>query len=118
MGDEGKQAMKQGGVAGPPPYPHPATFRPRPRGFAPSIATSRRARPSARATGPSRLSGSSGSDPDRLAFVPGDDVVCFVNSTELRNIVAESGVFPRAGGQQGEFTLERKEEADAQNWCQ
>ena len=58
-----------------------------------------------------------GSDPDRLTFVPGDGVVCFVNSTELRHIVAEGGVFPRAGGQQGEFTLERKEEADAQDWC-
>ena len=58
-----------------------------------------------------------GSDPDRLTFVPGDGVVCFVNSTELRHIVAKGGVFPRAGGQQGEFTLERKEEADAQDWC-
>ena len=58
-----------------------------------------------------------GSDPDRPTFVPGDGVVCFVNSTELRHIVAEGGVFPRAGGQQGEFTLERKEEADAQEWC-
>ena len=58
-----------------------------------------------------------GFDPGRLAFVPGDGVVCFVNSTELRHIVAEGGVFPRAGGQQGEFTLERKEEADAQDWC-
>jgi len=46
--------------------------------------------------------------PDRLTFVPGDGVVCFVNSTELRHIVAEGGVFLRAGGQQGEFTLERK----------
>ena len=44
-------------------------------------------------------------------------MVCFVNSTELRHIVAKGGVFPRAGGQQGEFTLERKEEADAQDWC-
>ena len=51
-----------------------------------------------------------GSDPDRLTFVPGDGVVCFVNSTELRHIAAEGGVFPRAGGQQGEFTPERKEE--------
>ena len=58
-----------------------------------------------------------GSDPDRLAFVPGGGVVCFVNSTELRHIVAEGGVFPRAGGQQGEFTPERKEEADAQDGC-
>ena len=58
-----------------------------------------------------------GSDPGRLTFVPSDGVVCFVNSTELRQIVAEGGVFPRAGGQQGEFTLERKEEADAQDWC-
>ena len=58
-----------------------------------------------------------GFDPDRLTFVPGDGVVCFVNSTELRHIVAKGGVFPRAGGQQGEFTLERKEEADAQDWC-
>ena len=40
-----------------------------------------------------------------------------MNSTELRHIVAEGGVFPRAGGQQGEFTLERKEEAGAQDWC-
>ena len=58
-----------------------------------------------------------GSDPDRLAFVPGDGVVCFVNFTELRQIFAEGGVFPRAGGQQGEFTPERKEKADAQDWC-
>ena len=58
-----------------------------------------------------------GSDPDRLNFVPSDGVVCSVNSTELRNIVAGGGVFPRAGGQQWEFTLERKEEADAQDWC-
>ena len=58
-----------------------------------------------------------GSDPDRLTFVPGDGVVCFVNSTELRQIAAKGGVFPRAGGQQGEFILERKEEADAQDWC-
>ena len=52
-----------------------------------------------------------GSDRGRLTFAPGDGVVCFVNSTELRHIVAEGGVF------QGEFTLERKEEADAQDWC-
>ena len=58
-----------------------------------------------------------GSDPDRPIFVPGDGVVCFLNSTEPRQIVAEGGVFPRAGGQQGEFTLERKEEADAQDLC-
>ena len=44
-------------------------------------------------------------------------MVCFVNSTEPRQIVAEGGVFPRAGGQQGGFALERKEEADAQDWC-
>ena len=60
-----------------------------------------------------------GPDPDRLAFVPSDDgVMCFVNSTALRHIVAEGGVFPRAGGQQGRFTPERKDEADAQDWCQ
>ena len=58
-----------------------------------------------------------GSDPDCPTFAPGDGVVCFVNSTELRQIVAEGGVFPRAGGQQGEFTLEHKEGADAQDWC-
>ena len=58
-----------------------------------------------------------GPDPDRLTFAPGDGLVCFVNSTELRHIVAEGRVFPRAGGQQGEFTLERKGEADAQDWC-
>jgi len=58
-----------------------------------------------------------GPDPDRLTFVPGVGLVCFVKSTELRHIVAEGGVFPRAGGQLGEFTLERKEEADARNWC-
>ena len=58
-----------------------------------------------------------GSDPDRLTFVPGDGVVYFVNSTDLRRIVVEGGVPPRAGGQQGGFTLERKEEADAQDWC-
>ena len=56
-----------------------------------------------------------GSDPDRLTFVPGDGVVYLVNSTDLRHIVAEGGVSPRAGGQQGEFTLERKEGADAQD---
>ena len=44
-------------------------------------------------------------------------MVCFVNSTELRYIIAEGGVFPRTGGQQGKFALERKEEADAQVWC-
>ena len=54
-----------------------------------------------------------GPDPGRPAFVPGGGMVCFVNSTEPRQIVAEGGVFPRAGGQQGGFTLERKEEADA-----
>jgi hypothetical protein len=58
-----------------------------------------------------------GPDLDRLTFVPGDGVVCFVNSTELRHIVAEGGVFPRASGQQGEFTLDCKEEADSQDWC-
>ena len=59
-----------------------------------------------------------GSDPDRPTSVPGDGIVCFVlSSTELRHIVAEGGAFPRAGGQQGGFTLERKEEADAQDWC-
>ena len=58
-----------------------------------------------------------GYDPDCPTSVPGDGVVCFVNSTELRHIVAKGGVFPRAGGQQREFTLERKEEADAQDWC-
>ena len=58
-----------------------------------------------------------GSDPDRLTFVPGDGVVYFVNSTDLRRIVVEGGVPPRAGGQQGEFTLERKEGGDAQDWC-
>jgi hypothetical protein len=58
-----------------------------------------------------------GPDPDRLAFVPGDGVVYFVNSTEPRQIVAEGGVSPRAGGQQGESTLERKEGAGAQDWC-
>ena len=49
-----------------------------------------------------------GSDPDRPTFVPGGGVVCFVNSTDLRHIFAEGGVFPRAGGQQGGVTLERK----------
>ena len=58
-----------------------------------------------------------GSDPGRLTFVPGDGVVCFVNSIELRHIVAKGRVFPRAGGQQKELTPERKEEADAQDWC-
>ena len=57
------------------------------------------------------------SDPDRLTFVPGDGVMCFVNSTEFRHIVAKGGVFPRAGGQLVRFNLERKEEADAQDWC-
>ena len=42
-----------------------------------------------------------GSDPDRLTCGPGDGVVCFVNSTELRRIVAEGGVFPRPDGQAG-----------------
>ena len=58
-----------------------------------------------------------GSDSNRLTFDPGGGVVCFVNFTELRQIVAEGGVFPGAGGQQGEFTPERKEGADAQDWC-
>ena len=58
-----------------------------------------------------------GYDPDCPTFVPGDGVVCFVNSTELRHIVAEGEVFPRVGGQQGELAVERKEEADAQDWC-
>ena len=31
-----------------------------------------------------------GSDPDRPTFVPGDGVVCFVNSTELRHIVSQN----------------------------
>ena len=53
-----------------------------------------------------------GSDPERLTSGPSDGVVCFVNSTELCQIVAEGGVFARAGGQQGGFTLELKEEAD------
>ena len=45
-----------------------------------------------------------GSDPDCPTFAPGDGVVCFVNSIELRRIVAEGGVFPRAGGQQGGYS--------------
>jgi len=44
-------------------------------------------------------------------------VVCFVNSTELRHIVAKGGVFPRPDGKRGEVVLSRKEEADAQDWC-
>jgi hypothetical protein len=58
-----------------------------------------------------------GSDPDRLAFVPGDGIMCFVNSTELRRIVAEGGVSPRPGVKRGEVVLSRKEKADAQDWC-
>ena len=42
-----------------------------------------------------------GSDPERPTFGPGDGVVCFVNSTELRHIVAKGGVFPRPDGQAG-----------------
>ena len=42
-----------------------------------------------------------GSDPERLTFGPSDGVVCFVNSTELRHIVAKGGVFPRPDGQAG-----------------
>ena len=59
----------------------------------------------------------SASDPNRPSSVPGDGVACLVNFAELRCIVAEGGVFSRPGGQQGEFTLEREEEADAQDWC-
>ena len=42
-----------------------------------------------------------GSDLDRLTFVPGDGVVSFVNSTELRHIVAEGGVFQRPAASGG-----------------
>ena len=94
----------------------PATFRSRPRGFAPS----RRVAEHGRQRGQLGHRGGvaeQGFHPDRPTFVPGDGVVCFVNSTELRHIVAKGGVFPQAGGQQGEYTPERKEEADAQDWC-
>ena len=94
----------------------PAAFRPRPRGFAPSRRVAEHGRQRGR-LGHRGGVVEQGFHPDRLTFVPGDGVVCFVNSIELRHIVAKGGVFPRAGGQQGEFTLERKEEADAQDWC-
>ena len=58
-----------------------------------------------------------GSDPGRVTFAPGDGVMCFVNSTELRSTAAEGGVFPRPDGKRGEVVLSRKEEADAQDWC-
>ena len=58
-----------------------------------------------------------GSDPDRSIFVPGDGVVYFANSTELRHIVTEGGVFPRPDGMRREVVLSRKEEADAQDSC-
>ena len=64
---------------------------------------------------------------DRRAFVPGDGVVCLVNSTELRRIVAPGGVTEQrshggggSGGDDGDeltFVLERQEEAWAQEWC-
>ena len=94
----------------------PATFRPRPRGFAPSWRVAEHGRQRGR-LGHHGGVFEQGFQPDRITFVPGDGVVCFVNSTELRHIVAKGGVFPRAGGQQGEFALERKEEAGAQDWC-
>jgi len=59
----------------------------------------------------------SASDPDRLTFVPGDGVVCYVNSTELRHIVVGGGVVRRPGGVDGAVTLSRPEEAAAQDWC-
>ena len=63
---------------------------------------------------------------DRRAFVPGDGVVCLVNSTELRRIVAPGGVTEQrshGGGDEDNdddeptFVLERQEEAWAQEWC-
>ena len=56
-----------------------------------------------------------GSDPGRLTFVPGDGVVCFVNSTELRHIVAEGGVFPRPGGKRWEIVNSEPETKQKQN---
>jgi hypothetical protein len=56
----------------------------------------------------------SASDPHRLTFVPGDGVVCYVNSTELRHFVVEGGVVPRPGG--GGVLLNRQQEAHAQEW--
>lgn len=60
-------------------------------------------------------------DLERRAFVPGDGVVCLVNSTELRRIVPPGGVAeqPGHGGSDDEttFVLEREEEAFAQEWC-
>ena len=44
-----------------------------------------------------------GSDPGRLAFVPGDGVVSFVNSTDLRRIVAEGGVSHGPAASRGGF---------------
>ena len=45
--------------------------------------------------------------------VPGDGVVCCVNSTELRHIVVENGVVRRPGGADGAVNLSRPEEAAA-----
>ena len=49
-----------------------------------------------------------------LTFEPGDGVVCFVNSTELRSIVGGSGVTVLGGGK---VRLSRAEEFFAQEWC-
>ena len=59
----------------------------------------------------------SASDPHRLTFVPGDGVVCYVNSTELRHIVVGGGVVRRPGGVGGVVTFSRPKEAAAQDWC-
>ena len=56
----------------------------------------------------------SAEDPGGLAFEPGDGVVCFVNSTELRRIVDGSGVTQLG---EGKVRLSRKEEFYAQEWC-
>jgi hypothetical protein len=58
-----------------------------------------------------------GSDPERHTLGPSDGVVCFVNSTELRHIVARAGSSRGPTGKRGEVVLSRKEEADAQDWC-
>ena len=60
--------------------------------------------------------GGMASDPGRLTFVPGDGVVCYVNSTELRHIAVGGGVVRRPGSVDGVVTLSRPEEAAAKDW--
>jgi hypothetical protein len=57
------------------------------------------------------------SDADRHTFVPGDGATCYVNSAELRHVVAEGGAVRRPGGADGAVAFSRYKEAAAQNWC-